>query len=90
MKIYEVNYVSYYDDFGSGGVSTLVKWIYQKKENAIAKIAEIKPEIYEKFKDKLDRLELLDKPEKYAIAEDKDYGGYIGRSVFIAEIETED
>ena len=90
MKIYEVNYVSYYDDFGSGGVSTLGKWIYQKKENAITKIAEIKPEIYEKFKDKLDRLELLDKPEKYTIAEDKDYGGDIGRSVFIEEIETED
>jgi hypothetical protein len=92
MKLYQVNYVGYYDDFGGGGEYTKGSWLYQSKENAIKKIAEIKPEIYEEFKETLEDLEqveFVDTPECYTIRED---GGmcYWGSSVYIEEIETED
>lgn len=93
MKIYKVTYEKYYDDFGGGGTCTLGEWFYQKRENALAKVVDIKPEIYEKiyekYKDDIEYLELVDEPERYSISEDESMC-YIGRSVYISEIETED
>lgn len=40
MKIYKVTYEKYYDDYSDGGIRILGQWLYQVRENAIAKIAE--------------------------------------------------
>lgn len=92
MKLYQVNYVGYYDDFGGGGKYTQGSWLYQSRENAIKKVAEIKPKIYEEFKEELEDLEYveaIDEPECYTIRE-KSVVCYWGSSAYISEIETED
>ena len=95
MKLYKVIYEEYYDDFSTGGEFIKGSWLYKSKENAIKKVAKIKPEIYEDYKEEAEKLEAIgnivkiDTPEHYAI---KEKGGmcYWGSSVYVSEVETED
>ena len=93
MKLYQVTYEEYYDDFSCGGTNINGSWLYQSKENAIKKVAEIKPEIYEEFKvqaEELEYVKTIDTLEEYAIREKSSIGCSWGSSVYITEIETED
>lgn len=95
MKLYQVTHKGYYDDFSAGGEFIKGSWLYQSEKNAIKKIAEIKPEIYEKFKEELKdeeflkHVEVIDTPDYYTIREDGDMC-YWGESVYITEKETDD
>lgn len=95
MKLYQVIYQRYYDDFSNGGKSIKGNWLYQSEENAIKKIAEIKPKIYEKFKEELKDeeffkyVEVIDTQCNYTIRENNSMC-YWGESVYITEKETDD
>ena len=95
MKLYQVIYERYYDDFGSGGKSIKGNWLYQSEENAIKKIVEIKSKIYERFKEELKdeellkHVEVIDTPNYYTIRDNSNMC-YWGESVYITEKETDD
>lgn len=95
MKLYQVIYERYYDDFSKGGKFIEGNWLYQSEENAIKKIAEIKPKIYEKFKEELKdeellkHVEVIDTPGHYTIRENSSMC-YWGENVYITEKETDD
>lgn len=89
MKVYNVIYERYYDNFSSGGSFQKGNWLYLQKENAVKKVAEIKPIIHEEFKEDIDCGIFVDTPEEYIIKEDSSMC-YWGEGVYIVETETED
>lgn len=89
MKFYQVIYKGYYDDCSSGGECIEGSWFFLSQENAKDKVAEIKPLIYEKYKDMIADGEEIDTPECYAIREDGS-ACYWGSMVSITEVETVD